>query len=72
MSGVPPENEVRVMLNRSAVVVKPKQTFLDWVHSVDPTSGVVRGHLCGAIEQLVQRYDDMANGSQLRGVLPLV
>jgi hypothetical protein len=25
-------------LNRSAVVVKPKQPFLDWLHAVDPTS----------------------------------
>jgi len=26
------------MLNRSAVVVKPKQPFLDWLHHADPTS----------------------------------
>ncbi len=26
------------MLNRSAVVVKPKQPFLDWLHNADPTS----------------------------------
>ena len=25
-------------LNRSAVVVEPKQPFLDWLHMVDPTS----------------------------------
>jgi hypothetical protein len=25
-------------LNRSAVVVKPKQLFLDWLHAADPTS----------------------------------
>jgi len=25
------------MLNRSAVVVKPKQPFLDWLHAADPT-----------------------------------
>jgi hypothetical protein len=25
-------------LNRSAVVVKPRQPFLDWLHAVDPTS----------------------------------
>src|SRR2546425_2139036 len=24
-------------LNRSAIVVTPKQPFLDWLHSVDPT-----------------------------------
>src|SRR5664280_2285753 len=26
------------MLNRSAIVVKPKQPFLDWLHNADPTS----------------------------------
>src|SRR5215472_11205211 len=26
------------VLNRSAIVVKPKQAFLDWLHSADPTS----------------------------------
>jgi hypothetical protein len=25
-------------LNRSAVIVTPKQPFLDWLHGVDPTS----------------------------------
>lgn len=25
-------------LNRSAIVVKPKQRFLDWLHAADPTS----------------------------------
>ena len=25
-------------LNRSAIVVRPKQPFLEWLHSVDPTS----------------------------------
>jgi hypothetical protein len=27
-----------VTLNRSAIVVKPKQRFLDWLHTADPTS----------------------------------
>ena len=27
-----------VTLNRSAIVVKPKQPFLDWLHEADPTS----------------------------------
>ena len=27
-----------VTLNRSAIVVKPKQPFLDWLHAADPTS----------------------------------
>ena len=26
------------MLNRSAIVVKPKQPFLDWLQTADPTS----------------------------------
>ena len=26
------------MVNRSAVIVKPVQPFLDWLHGVDPTS----------------------------------
>jgi hypothetical protein len=26
------------LLNRSALVVKPKQPFLDWLHTADPTS----------------------------------
>ena len=28
-----------VTLNRSAIVVTPKQRFLDWLHKADPTSG---------------------------------
>jgi len=27
-----------VTLNRSAIVVKPRQSFLDWLHGADPTS----------------------------------
>ena len=27
-----------ITLNRSAIVVKPKQPFLDWLHGADPTS----------------------------------
>jgi hypothetical protein len=26
------------MLNRSAIAVKPRQPFLDWLHKADPTS----------------------------------
>jgi hypothetical protein len=29
------------MLNRSAVVVKPRQPFLDWLHAADPTSRTI-------------------------------
>lgn len=28
-----------VTVNRSAIVVKPRQPFLDWLHAADPTSG---------------------------------
>jgi|SRR5450755_4681168 hypothetical protein len=28
-------------LNRSAIVVKPKQQFLDWLHAADPTSSTI-------------------------------
>jgi hypothetical protein len=41
MNGAPRESgEDTYMdtLNRSAIVVKPKQRFLDWIHAADPTS----------------------------------
>jgi hypothetical protein len=39
MNGVPHESEeIRGTLNRSAIVVKTKQPFLDWLHTADPTS----------------------------------
>jgi len=28
----------KLLLNRSALVVKPKEPFLDWLHKADPTS----------------------------------
>lgn len=28
-----------VTVNRSAIIVKPRQPFLDWLHAADPTSG---------------------------------
>ncbi len=35
------------MLNRSALVVKPKQRFVDWLHAVDPTShGITIADVC--------------------------
>ncbi len=30
--------DIRLTLNRSAIVVKPKQLFLDWLHAADSTS----------------------------------
>ena len=40
MNDAPPEKENFgwFMLNRSAIVVKPRQPFLDWLHTADPTS----------------------------------
>lgn len=38
MNGVLREAIV-VTLNRSALVVKPRQPFLEWLHAADPTSG---------------------------------
>lgn len=29
---------IMITLNRSVLVVKPKQPFLDWLHAADPTS----------------------------------
>ena len=30
--------DIRLTLNRSAIVVKPRQPFLDWLHAADSTS----------------------------------
>ena len=30
--------DIRLTLNRSAIVVRPKQPFLDWLHAADSTS----------------------------------
>ena len=30
--------DIRLTLNRSAIVVKPRQPFLDWLHAADATS----------------------------------
>ena len=32
------------MLNRSAIVVKPRQSFLDWLHTAAPTSRNLSRH----------------------------
>ena len=38
MNAAPRESGGQDPLNRSAVVVKPKQHFLDWLRAADPTS----------------------------------
>jgi hypothetical protein len=38
MSDVLPEDGLMALLNRSALVVKPRQPFLEWLHAADPTS----------------------------------
>jgi hypothetical protein len=45
------------MLNRSAVVVKPKKPFLDWVNSVDDSDGVTADDLQKTL-YLVPDYED--------------
>jgi hypothetical protein len=37
------------MLNRSAIVVKPMQPFLDWLHTADPTSCDIT--LCEVVDE---------------------
>ena len=42
MNGRLPETtQFMRMLNRSAIVVTPKQPFLDWLQTVDPTSPTI-------------------------------
>ena len=38
MNAAPREGEGMETLNRSGVIVRPKQPFLDWLHTADPTS----------------------------------
>ena len=45
------------MLNRSAVAVRPKQPFLDWVNSVEPDSSVTLDELQKTL-YLVPDYED--------------
>ena len=48
------------MLNRSAVAVRPKQPFLDWVNSVEPDSSVTLDELQKTL-YLVPDYEDPAD-----------
>jgi hypothetical protein len=39
--------EIVATLNRSAIVVKAGQPFLDWLHVADPTSRTLTLRVCG-------------------------
>ena len=48
-------------INRSAIVVRPAQPFLDWLHQVDPTSIDMTLHDLGKEPSiyLLPEYDDV-------------
>ena len=48
------------VLNRSAVAVRPKQPFLDWVNSVESDSSVTADDLQKTL-YLVPDYEDPAD-----------
>ena len=52
------------MLNRSAVAVRPKQPFLDWVNSVEPDSSVTLDELQKTL-YLVPDYEDPADAEKV-------
>ena len=56
------------MLNRSAVVVKPKQPFLDWLHNADPTSGGITLDEVG-LEPTIYRIPECDSGDDVGEVL---
>ena len=56
------------MLNRSAVVVKRKQAFLDWLHSADPTSGGITLHEVG-LEPTINLIPECDTKDDVREVL---
>ena len=47
--------DIRLTLNRSAIVVKPKQPFLDWLHAADATSSDL------TLQELVLEAGDLLN-----------
>ena len=52
------------MLNRSAVVIIPKQPFLDWVNAVDDLGGVTADDMQKMI-YLVPDYEDPADADKV-------
>ncbi len=52
------------MLNRSAVVIIPKQPFLDWVNAVDDVGTVTADDMQGMI-YLVPDYEDPADADKV-------
>ncbi|MBI3666602.1 MAG: hypothetical protein HY236_10335 [Acidobacteria bacterium] len=62
-------------LNRSAIVVTPKQPFLEWLHSVDPTSSDLTLHDLGRepIIYLVPECEsEEAFADSLREMFPVI
>ena len=59
-----PVNRNVPMLNRSAVVIIPKQPFLDWVNAVDDLGGVTADDMQGMI-YLVPDYEDPADADKV-------
>ena len=55
-------------LNRSAIVVRPKLPFLEWLHSADPTSATLTlADL--ALEPTIYLVPECADGEQERAAL---
>ena len=58
-------------LNRSAIVVRPKLPFLEWLHSADPTSATLTlADL--ALEPTIYLVPECADGEQERDALQTV
>ena len=58
-------------LNRSAIVVRPKLPFLEWLHSADPTSATLTlADL--ALEPTIYLVPECADGEQERDALRTV
>ena len=47
--------DIRLTVNRSALVVKPRQPFLDWLHAADATSSDL------TLQELVLEAGDLLN-----------
>ena len=58
-------------LNRSAIVVRPKLPFLEWLHAADPTSGTLTlADL--ALEPTIYLVSECADAEQERAALQTV
>jgi len=58
-------------LNRSAIIVRPKRPFLEWLHAADPTSAALTlADL--ALERTIYLVPECADGEQERAALQTV